>query len=232
MNLRTEDLTQTRHWLSGHEREAVGDIIKSSFSNVAPADYLAKYFDGPEAFQRKLRLYFDGERLVGYCLLTFTRESGTTIIRASAAFYPQYRKGGNTFQFSLVESLKYWLRRPWRTLYYADTMLSPAMYRAIAKNIGIIWPHPKHKGPSDLFDRFNHGGEMSRNTSTRCLVRVDRTSRYSASELDDFRASDKPEIHYYQLINPEFNNGVALFVIIPVHFTQFFLTALKKLGVI
>lgn len=232
MNLRTKDLTQTRRWLSGHEREAVGEIIKSSFSNVTPTAYLTKYFDGPEAFQRKLRLYFDGGRLVGYCLLTFARESRTTIIRASAAFYPQYRKGGNTFQFSLTESFKYWLRRPWRTLYYADTMLSPAMYRAIAKNIGIIWPHPKHNAPSDLFERFNHRGEISQNTSMRCLVLVDRISNYSANELADFKVSDKLEIQYYQFINPDFNNGVALFVIIPVCFKQFFLTALKKFGVI
>lgn len=232
MNLRTKDLTQTRRWLSGHEREAVGEIIKSSFSNVTPSAYLAKYFDSPEAFRRKLRLYFDGGKLVGYCLLTFTRESGTTIIRASAAFYPQYRKGGNTFQFSLAESFKYWLHRPWRTLYYADTMLSPAMYRAIAKNVGIIWPHPKRKGPGHLFDRFNRGGEVSQNTSTRCLVLVDRVSNYSVSELENFKNSDKPEIQYYQSINPEFNNGVALFVIIPVSFRQFLMTVLKKLGVI
>lgn len=231
MTLRTKDLTQTKQWLSDDERGAVSEVIKSSFANVTPAAYLAKYFDSSEAFQRKLRLYFEGEKLVGYCLLTFTDESAATIIRASAGFFPEYRKGGNTFQFSLAESFKCWLRRPWRKLYYADTMLSPAMYRAIAKNIGIIWPHPKHKAPSELFERFNQGGEISRNTLTRCLVSVDRVSNYSESELAAFKASDKFEIQYYQIVNPDFNNGVALFVIIPVHFKQFFLTALKKCGV-
>lgn len=169
--------------------------------------------------------------MVGYCLLTFTDESAATIIRASAGFFPEYRKGGNTFQFSLAESFKCWLHRPWRKFYYADTMLSPAMYRAIAKNIGIIWPHPKHKAPSELFERFNQGGEISQNTLTRCLVSVDRVSNYSESELAAFKASDKFEIQYYQIVNPDFSNGMALFVIIPVHFRQFFMTALKKLGV-
>lgn len=231
MKLRTKDLTQTKQWLSDHERDAVSEVIKSSFANVTPAAYLAKYFDSSEAFQRKLRLYFDGERLVGYCLLTFTDKSGTTIIRASAGFFPEYRKGGNTFQFSLAESFKYWLRHPWRKLYYADTMLSPAMYRAIAKNIGVIWPHPEHQAPRELFERFNPGGEVDKNTLTRCLVSVDRVSNYSESEFAAFRASDKREIQFFQMVNPDFNNGVALFVIIPVHFKQFFLTALKKFDV-
>ena len=231
MKLRTKDLTQTKQWLSDFEREAVSEVIKSSFANVTPTAYLAKYFDSSEAFQRKLRLYFDGEKLVGYCLLTFTDESATTIIRASAGFFPEYRKGGNTFQFSLAESFKCWLRCPWRKLYYADTMLSPAMYRAIAKNVGIIWPHPKYKVPSDLFERFNPNGEISQNTLTRCLVSVGRVSNYSESELAAFKASDKFEIQYYQTVNPDFNNGVALFVIIPIHFKQFFLTTVKRFSV-
>lgn len=208
MRLRIKDLTQTKQWLSDYEREAISDVIKSSFANVTPTDYLAKYFDSPMAYQRKLRLYLDGERLVGYCLLTFTQESATTIIRASAGFFPEYRNGGNTFQFSLAESFKLWLRRPWRTLYYADTMLSPAMYRAIANRVGIIWPHPKQKIPKDLFERFNHSGEVGQNTSARCLIFVDRVSNYSESELAAFKASDKPEIQYYRTLNPDFNNGV------------------------
>ncbi|MAD77409.1 MAG: hypothetical protein CML20_22005 [Rheinheimera sp.] len=229
MRLRYKDLTQTRQWLTDDEREAVSSVISSSFVNVAPTAYLAKYFDSAEAFERKLRLYFDAERLVGYCLLTFTDEGAATIIRASAGFFPEYRKGGNTFQFSMAQSLKCWLRRPWRQLYYADTMLSPAMYRAIAKNTGIIWPHPAGNGPVDLFERFNHSGDISHIIATRCLVVVGRGSNYSAGELAAFKASDKPEIQYYQLVNPNFNHGVALFVIIPIHLKQFVLTALKQL---
>lgn len=232
VKLHTETLTQTRQWLSGTERQAIIEVIQSSFANTNPAAYMATYFDSPEPFQRRLKLYFDGERLVGYCLLTFTRDSTTTIIRASAGFLPEYRKGGNTFGFSLAESFKCWLRRPWRKLYYADTMLSPAMYRAIAKRTGIIWPHPRHRIPGELFERFNRNGQVSLHATTRCLVSVGRVSNYSESELASFRVSNKPEIQYYQLLNPDFNSGTALFVIIPVHFRQFVLTALKQLGLV
>lgn len=228
MTLRTVDMAQTRRWLTDQERSAVADVIAISFSNVSPSDYMASYFDGPGAFQRKLRLYYQGDRLVGYCLLVFTNESGAALIRASAGFLPAYRKGGNTFQFSLAEGIKCWLRRPWRTLYYADTMLSPAMYRAIAKNTAIIWPHPRRKAPNELFERFNHQGDISKAISTRCLLSVGRVSNYSDSDLTAFRASEKPEIRFYQEVNPDFTKGVALFVIAPIHLGQIILTALKR----
>jgi hypothetical protein len=228
MKLQIKDLTQSRQWLSDSERAAISEIIKSSFSNISSDAYLAKYFDGTGAFQRKLRLYFDGVKLVGYCLLTFSDESCTIVIRASAGFFPEYRKGGNTFKFSASECFKFWLHRPWRKVYYADTMLSPAMYRAIAKNIGIIWPHPNHPVPDNIFEKFNSNGEVSNEIGLRCLIPVDRASNYSESELEGFKSSDKLEIQYYRSLNPGFNNGVALFVIIPIHFRQFIKTALKK----
>lgn len=228
MTLHTKDFTQTKRWVSDSERQAIQSVIQSSFANIDPADYMAKYFDSPDPFERRLRLYFDGNAIVGYCLLTFTDEAKSTIIRASAGFFPDYRKGGNTFIFSISESYKCWLRRPWRKLYYADTMLSPAMYRAIAKRTGIIWPHPKRAMPHALFERFNSTGDISPVAASRCLVPVNRTSNYTAAELDAFKASEKLEIQYYQQLNPEFNKGMALFVIIPVHFRQLLLTAIKQ----
>mgnify|MGYP001627815521 CR=1 FL=1 len=228
MALRFVDLTQTKQWLTDQQRVEVRGVIASSFSNVLPADYMAKYFDHPQAFQRKLRLYYHGERLAGYCLLVFTDESGAVLIRASAGFIPEYRQGSNTFQFSLAEGIKCWLRRPWRKLYYADTMLSPAMYRAIAKNLAIIWPHPSHKTPNALFERFNPNGSVSQTMATRCLVSVGRVSNYTESDLAAFQASDKPEIRFYQNVNPDFTKGVALFVIAPVHLKQLILTGVKR----
>ncbi|WP_144393359.1 hypothetical protein [Pleionea sediminis] len=229
MKLRTKDLTQTKQWMSDSEREAIAEIIQVSFSNVSPEAYLQKYFTGADAFQRKLRLYFNGDKLVGYCLLTFSNEVGAIVIRASAGFYPEFRKGGNTFKFSLLESLKCWLFHPWRKIYYADTMLSPAMYRAIAKNTGIVWPHPHHSESNKLFERFNSSGEVSPEAGLRCLVPTGRISNYSESELAEFKESNKLEIQYYCRVNPNFNKGIAMFVIIPVNIKQFVATVFKKI---
>ncbi|MDR9826877.1 hypothetical protein RCJ22_14795 [Vibrio sp. FNV 38] len=229
MFLESKDLTQTRQWLSESEREAILVIVQASFSKIEPNDYLAKYFEGGQVFERKLRLYFSEQQLVGYCLLTFTEEQDTTVIRASAGFLPDYRKGGNTFRFSLLESLKFWLRRPWRKLYYADTMLSPAMYRAIAKKTGIVWPHPLNEASCELFEWLNPNGKISPQNDLRCLVPVERVSNYSQRELESFQASDKPEIQYYCRVNSDFDRGCALFVIIPVNLKQLALTLIKNL---
>lgn len=223
------DLTQSDQWLSASQRQALSDVISASFSNIDVDEYLAKYFDSPSPYQRKLRLYRNNDKIVGYCLLTFTDIADCTVIKASAAFLPQYRQGGNTFSFSIQESVKCWLKRPWRKHYYADTMLSPAMYRAIAKNTAIIWPHFALQSPVDLFAQFNPDGIESEKNHLRCLAAVDRKSNYSPQELAMLRSSDKPEIRYYCELNPHFDRGTALFVIIPVHFYQLVRTFLKKI---
>jgi hypothetical protein len=155
--------------------------------------------------------------------------SDCTVIKASAAFLPQYRKGGNTFLFSIKESVKSWLKRPWRKHFYADTMLSPAMYRAIAKSTAIIWPHFDYQAPDELFARFNPNGQNCNENRLRCLVSVDRTSNYSNQEVELLRCSNKPEIKYYCQLNPHFDNGVALFVIVPINLNQLVRTLIKNL---
>ncbi|NOU49923.1 hypothetical protein HG263_05150 [Pseudoalteromonas sp. JBTF-M23] len=229
MQLRTHDLTQTKQWLSEAQRREISEIIQASFANINPQDYLAKYFDNADPYQKKLRLYYHQNKLVGYCLLTFSAQKNITVIRASAAFLPQYRQGGNTFKFSLLESIKSWLKSPWRKHYYADTMLSPAMYRAIAKKTGIIWPHKDNEAPTNLFEHFNACGLVSTVNSLRCLVSVSRTTNYSQQDLAALRASAKQEIQYYCHVNPDFDKGVALFVIIPVNLRQIIKTLCKNL---
>ena len=223
------DLTQSKQWLSASQRSELSDIIRVSFANIDAADYLLKYFDSPGPYQRKLRLYLYNGKVVGYCLLTFSNSSNCSVIKASAAFLPEHRNGGNTFSFSILESVKCWLKRPWRKHYYADTMLSPAMYRAIAKSTAIIWPHPLHKAPAKLFTRFNPNGHISYENQLRCLVNVDRISNYSQQDLKSLRSSDKPEIQYYCQLNPNFDNGVALFVVIPINVNQIVRTLFKRL---
>lgn len=223
------DLIQSEQWLSAWQRNALSEIIKVSFADIDAVDYLLKYFDSPEPNQRKLRLYLNNEQIIGYCLLTFTDSENCTVIKASAAFLPQYRKGSNTFLFSIKESFKSWLQRPWRKHYYADTMLSPAMYRAIAKNTAIVWPHFSQSAPKELFTRFNPNGKNSNENQLRCLVSVNRSSNYSQQELKMLRCSDKAEIQYYCQLNPDFDQGIALFVIIPMNLQQFVQTAIKYL---
>lgn len=226
------DMKQSEQWISPIQRESLIQIINISFANINATEYVAKTFDSNEPYERKLRLYLDNNRVVGYCLLTFTSIANSTVIKASAAFLPEHRKGGNTFQFSLKESFKSWLKKPWCKHYYAGAMISPAMYRATAKNTAIIWPHSNQKAPTELFDYFNPDGMSSNDGSLRCLVSVGLSSNYSNAELDTLRNSNKPEIKYYCEINPDFDQGVALFVIIPVNFSQLILTLVKMLKAI
>ncbi|WKE66221.1 hypothetical protein PVT67_02950 [Gallaecimonas kandeliae] len=228
-------MNQEKDWLSPGLQAQLVRVIAASFGGVDARAYLTKYFlaDGP--FARTLRLYFAEGSCVGYCLLTFTRRElggkSLVVIGASAAFLPEYRKGGRTLGFSLTRAFGYWLRHPFERLYYADTMLSPAMYRAIVKHTAIAYPSPHSPEPdaatAGLFETFNPDGRISPHYKALCLVDTGRFTAYDETALNALKSSAKPEIACYCRLNPDFHSGVALFVIIPVSMKQLLRSAWK-----
>lgn len=205
-------------------------VIAASFNGVDADTYYQTYFDDAAISQRRLRLYFDKNTVVGYCLLTFRDVSKRqVVIGASAAFLAHHRGNNNTFAFSIVEAIKHYAKRPWRHHVYADTMLSPAMFRAVAKNIAIVYPSQTGFNPkvASLYEKLNPEGIISAGNNMRCLRKVGRHVSYSAAEISQFRASQKPEIALYCQVNPNFHQGVALVTIIPISVRQLMSTAIK-----
>ncbi|WP_052141032.1 hypothetical protein [Pseudoalteromonas piratica] len=224
----TKDFSWPNNWLNDAQINELKLIFASCFKGISSDDYYQKYFADAKSFKRTLRCYYFDGKLVGYCLLTFEHSNKKVLIRASAGFYPEFRKGGNTLSFSISQAFKYWLTHPWQQIFYADTMLSPAMYRAIVKRVAISYPSNQSvAGQQMLFDEFNGSGFESAYTKTKCLVETGRSSNYSAQELASFLASNKPEIAFYCKANPDFASGVALFVVMPVTLKQLVLTLFK-----
>ncbi len=206
-------------------------VIATSFSNVEVEHYFALYFERGESTKRRLRLFLSGGDIVGYCLLTFDDSNkDVCIVGASAAFLPAFRGKNSTFRFSLIEVLKRYIRNPRRKLLYADTMLSPAMFRAMAKNIAEVYPNSlsPNSAIATLYNTINSSGLVSSYNGLRCLKVVGRKTNYSEAEIKRFRESSKTEIALYCSVNPDFDKGTALVVIIPISLTQFILT-LKKI---
>lgn len=225
------DKVSNKDWLTDSEQRALIDVIEQSFTGVDADVYFAKYFASSSHFQRCVRLFYQENSLVGYCLLTFSYgEERSIIMGASAAFLPSYRGNNNTFSFSFLWALKTYLMRPSYTLYYLDTMLSPAMYRAMGKKLAYIFPNP-----TMTQDQINHyqalvkDAEKSPWRELACLKTVGRSTNYSGSELACLKASRKAEIAFYHLVNPDFANGRALLVLIPINIKQLLLTGIKWL---
>lgn len=235
------DLQQTagqRDWLDVALSRQLQAIISNCFSGIDSGAYLNKYFLRDDCFMRRLRLFYCGEQLVGYCLLTFARHQvaaagrrGKTLILmgASAGFLPDYRNGNHTLKFSLQQAIYYKLRHPLQTVYFADTMLSPAMYRVMAKAVGIIYPHPGKATPPDVIQLLQHLQPDSQ--SPGHVMYVGRKSDYSRADLQRFAASDKAEIRFYLQTNPQFAEGYALLTVIPVSLWQMLLTGLRRLQI-
>ena len=229
MKLSYLDYNQAENWLNDSQKKALINLISANFNGLDAEQYFTKNFESPDVFVRKLRIYQHQEEVVGYCLITFHKNDQDILIKASAAFYPQYRKGGNTFIFSMKQAFLFWLKNPRKNIYYAGAMVSPAMYRAIAKKAAIVWPTEGQQMPNQTFEKFNAAGMISPALKLRCLFNVGISSNYTEQEIISFKASKKKEINFYCRLNPDFNKGIALFVIMPITLKQLILTGIKLL---
>lgn len=221
----------SKHWLTATETEQIIALIAASFNGVDSRDYFNRYFANPDHYQRRLRLFYQDDVLQGYCLLTFGKAANNSIVMgASAAFTPGYRGNNSTFGFSFLAAVSTWLCQPTYKVYYLDTMLSPAMYRAIGKKVAFIYPNP---GMTNADIAMYHGlvpdAEPSAWHGLNCLKTVGRATNYSKDDIARLKASNKAEIAFYCQLNPNFDSGKALMVLIPVNLKQLLFTGVKWL---
>lgn len=223
------DKTSNRNWLTQEEQQQLTSIVAACFKGVDATAYFAKYFSGAEHYRRCVRLFYQDSALVGYCLLTFSKgDTNSIIMGASAAFLPVFRGNNNTFAFSMRWAVKTWLSNLHKKVYYLDTMLSPAMYRAMGKRVAYIYPNPTMTDSEIAqYQALVPEAELSPWRSLPCLKSVGRATNYTTQDIKSLTSSTKAEIRFYCEVNPDFSNGVALLVLIPVNLKQLILTLWK-----
>ena len=225
------DKVSSKNWLTATEASQIMQLIAASFNGVDSQQYFNRYFANPDHYQRRVRLYYQDNMLLGYCLLTFHQDADNSIvIGASAAFTPEYRGNNSTFGFSFSAAIRTWLRHLRHKVYYLDTMLSPAMYRAMGKKVAFIYPNPG-MSPADIamYQALVPHAEPSPWQNLHCLKTVGRASNYSPEDISRLKASNKAEIAFYCQLNPNFARGTALLVLIPVNLKQLLCTGWKWL---
>ena len=225
------DKDSSKLWLTAAETEQIIALIAASFNGVDSRDYFSRYFTNQQHYQRRVRLFYQDDILLGYCLLTFRKVANNSIIiGASAAFTPGYRGNNSTFGFSFFAAVSTWLRHPTHKVYYLDTMLSPAMYRAIGKKVAFIYPNPGMSSADiNRYHALVPDAEPSSWHGLNCLKTVGRAANYSKDDIARLKASNKAEIAFYCQLNPNFDNGTALMVLIPVNLKQLLFTSVKWL---
>lgn len=225
------DKVSSKNWLTATEAEQIIALIAASFNGIDSRQYFNRYFANPDHNQRRVRLFYQGNALQGYCLLTFRKEANNSIVMgASAAFTPGYRGNNSTFGFSFAAAIRTWLRHPMHKVYYLDTMLSPAMYRAMGKKVAFIYPN-RNMTQHDIsvYQALVPNAEPSSWQGLNCLKTVGRATNYTAAEIASLTTSNKAEIAFYCQLNPNFAQGTALLVLIPVNLKQLLCTGYKWL---
>lgn len=229
-----------RKHLDQSTQAAIKSIMKESFAGIDVEKLYSHFFENPQHKRRDARLFYAKEQLVGYCLITLEEDKTTKkdLMGASAAFLPEYRQGDQTALFSIRQSFLYWIRKPWKTIYYASTVLSPAMYRVMAKS-ATIYPSFRTTPSKEILNLLNAVKKENYPEETGCenpfVVYSGRHSNYSQEELERLHASNKPEIKFFIENNPRFNEGYALLAIMPTNLyhliktmTRFTINRFKK----
>lgn len=225
------DKISSNNWLTASQAEQITALIAASFNGVDSQQYFSHYFANPQHYLRRVRLFYQDELLQGYCLLTFRKAADNSIVMgASAAFTPGYRGNNSTFGFSFLAAVSTWLHHLNHKVYYLDTMLSPAMYRAMGKKVAFIYPNPgMSQADIAMYHALVPDAEPSTWHGLNCLKTVGRTTNYSKDDIARLKASNKAEIAFYCQLNPNFDNGTALMVLIPVNLQQLLCTGIKWL---
>ncbi len=230
MNCQHIDKISHKNWLTELQQAELIALISQCFKGVDSRAYFARYFMDPSHYQQCVRLFYQQQQLVGYCLLTFKKDAKSIVMGASAAFLPSFRGNNNTFGFSFKWAVRTWLLELRRNVYYLDTMLSPAMYRAIGKKVAFIYPNPcMTKAEMEDYQALVPTAESSPWQGLRCLKAVGRASNYSPEDLAALKASSKAEIAFFCQVNPNFADGSALLVLIPINLKQLLATVWKAL---
>lgn len=212
-----------QEWLTAELQQQIQSVLAQCFAGQSITHYFAYEFLSAHSQQRRLQCFWHQQQLVGFCLITWQRRkiAGRNVhtLGACAAFLPEFRHGNRTLQFSLNQAIKFKLRHPFTPLYYADIMLSPAMYRAMAKAIPLLYPKPTLATPPTVIQLLRH---LNPNHSQDPhLTQSELRGEFSASQMHEFRTSDKADIQYYLARNPNFAAGSGLWVVIPVGLAQF-----------
>ncbi|MGF1727698.1 hypothetical protein [Photobacterium nomapromontoriensis] len=233
---KSQILTQSHCWLSEGQEQQLLPLIARCFKGVSPDIYYEKYFLQPDAFERKLKLIYCDNELVGYCLLTFKRlvlnGQSTIIVGASAGFLPEQRHGNQTVMFSIVEAAKCYLKHPKTAIYYADTMISPAMYRVMAKLVAEIYPNPERRispESAPILQYLQQTAMVREDHWHPHLCFVNRYVNYTSDDIERLTNSEKLDIQYYLSINPKFTEGYGIVTVIPVNIKNIFGTMMNYL---
>ncbi|QLL10245.1 hypothetical protein H0P51_15170 [Mycobacterium vicinigordonae] len=145
---------------------------------------------------------------------------GTTFAAFSGGgfFRPEYRDCGVPgMRYGLREALRFKLRHPGVALGYLARTSSPVAYHLFARTMPRVYPSPTRSTPPDveaLVRKFSAGRDYIPVNDDPWIVRSDAVP-HDVSRMR--RLDGHPNVQFYRERNPNYTDGEALLVWIPLN---------------
>ncbi len=212
--------------LSAAERDALGDKLfalhRKIFSGLSRRQFVACVLHD-HATATRIKIFRNAEgTAVGYCAVhryrrTWQGES-CTIFRAEAGLLKQYRGRQETASFVFMQGLLCKLRNPTRRVFYLGMLVHPSSYCLIAERFPTIYPSRRRNTPqhiqeamSQLADSF----EVPPSENGPLLREIGWITRETPAEADAWRSSRHPDVRFFLAMNPRYERGTGLLILVP-----------------
>jgi hypothetical protein len=163
--------------------------------------------------------------LVGYNVIVFHerehRGAPIGVYNANVGLLPRYRGHNRTVATGLRLAIPRLLREPQRRLYFHAFLVHPSVYVMMDKYTETMWPSPRTDPPSEeclelirFLEGFNTPPRWD--ATDPWVVRLPTAIDESDREIASWIESKRDSVRYFFEKNPNFREGGALVLLIPL----------------
>ena len=141
------------------------------------------------------------------------RRARSQVLRGQAGLLKDYRGRNSNMPFLAGCMLRYWLRGPWRPMYFLGAMIHPSSFIQMHKYAAGMWPSPEGDGAAagaaggGVVWQFRHGG-ASGGAPLRGEAGHFDSGQPDRSPIS--AAAPRPAARYFVEHNPDYHEGHGL----------------------
>ena len=227
--------------LSGEQKSTfidnLYDLHQQIFDGVDRDSFIDYVVDSPAEWTR-ICIYKNSQNdWVGYCAVHRFRKQVAkrklVVFRAEAGILREYRGRSMTLWFGFGEAIKYHLRHPFKSIYYLGSFVHPAVLYMFSRYIHEFYPRPGVAIPAKIKRLMLKLAEIFHLESIEDQHELVRSIGWITIEpkadRDFWQHHQNPTVKFYIGTNPDYVNGNGLLTLMPLTFSNIFLSLFRFL---
>jgi len=225
--------------LASDDKERFSDALYQLHSRIfdgVTKDRFVSYVINSPAEWTRIRIYKNPENeWVGYCAAHRSEmrifDRSRVIFRAEAGILREYRGRSKTLWFGFAEAIKYKIRHPLCNLYYLGSFVHPSVLYMFSRYFSEYYPCADTRVPDsikvfmlELAKAFHIKAADDPNDLVRTVGWI---TKESGEDRRFWQNHKNPVVRFYIETNPGYVVGNGLLTLVPLTFTNIFLSLIK-----